>query len=402
MNRLVEGDVGSGKTVVAAMAATMAMQAGFQVALIAPTEILARQHFETMILLFRAPMQNSRIGLLVGGMSAKEKSAVHRNIANGTVQLIIGTHALIQEKVNVAKLGLIVIDEQHRFGVEQRKELMRKAGHMPHVLSLTATPIPRSLALTLYGEMDVSVLKQKPAGRLPIETSLVRYGDRTKLLDTLSARVVAGEQLYVVCPLVEESDVLAAQSAEKVHDELAKKYFKHSRVGLLHGRMKSAEKDEVMAAFKRHELDVLVSTTVIEVGVDVPNASLMVIESAERFGLAQLHQLRGRVGRGDTPSHCYLLLSEHVEPTKRLRAIETSNDGFKLAEYDLELRGAGAIYGASQHGVLDLRIAKLTDTSLISDARQAAKECIKRGEDLLQYSEVAEKVMRLRKVTHLN
>lgn len=402
MNRLVEGDVGSGKTVVAAMAATMAVHAGYQAVLMAPTEILARQHFATLVPMFKNGAQKVNIELLVGGMTAAEKQKAHQHLAEGSTQFVVGTHALIQEKVDMKRLGLIIIDEQHRFGVEQRKELMRKAGHMPHVLSLTATPIPRSLALTLFGEIDISVLKEKPAGRQPIETHLITFGQRDALYKKLATQLAEGtEQAYVVCPLVEKSDALEAKAAEHVHDELQKTYFKNLRVGLLHGRQKPAEKDQVMQAFAAHELDVLVSTTVIEVGVDVPNASIMVIESAERFGLAQLHQLRGRVGRGTTKSHCFLLLSPETEPTKRLRAVATSNDGFKLAEYDLQLRGAGAIYGAMQHGALDLRIAQLSDEVLIGEAGQAAERLLQ-DDDLLQYHELDETVMRLRAVTHLN
>jgi len=250
--------------------------------------------------------------------------------------------------------------------------------------------------------MDVSILHEKPAGRLPITTKLVGHGERDALYKKLADVVKKGAQAYVVCPLVEDSDVLDAKSAEKVYDELSKKYFKDVKVGLLHGRMKPQDKDAAMKAFAAHEIDVLVATTVIEVGVDVSNASIMVIESAERFGLAQLHQLRGRVGRGDVQSSCYLLLSPEVEPTRRLRAVESSNDGFKLAEFDLELRGAGAIYGAAQHGALDLRVAKLTDTELIIQARKAAQEFLERQENLLQYKELEEKVARLRTVTHLN
>lgn len=323
-------------------------------------------------------------------------------IADGSARLLVGTHALIQDAVTVPRLGLIIIDEQHRFGVEQRKALMAKAGLMPHVLSLTATPIPRSLALTLYGELDISVLREKPAGRLPIATELVLHGARDALLKRLATEVAAGRQLYVVCPLITESDTLAVQSVETVFDELRAKYFKHARVGLLHGKLKGADKQTVMQDFAAGTLDVLVATTVIEVGVDVPNATLMVIESAERFGLAQLHQLRGRVGRGSEQSHCYLVLSASVEPNKRLRAVATSNDGFKLAEYDLELRGAGAIYGAMQHGALDLRVAKLTDTELISAARSGAKLFVERGENLVQYTELAGRVSKLRAVTNLN
>lgn len=402
MNRLLEGDVGSGKTVVAVMAAVMAMRQGYQVAFMAPTEILAKQHAETLQKILQPLGLDNQLLLLVGSMKPAQKKIAHARIADGTAKLAVGTHALIQDAVDMQNLGLIIIDEQHRFGVDQRKTLMAKAGLMPHVLSLTATPIPRSLALTLYGELDISVLREKPAGRLPIKTELVPHGSRDALYKNLAGLVTAGQQLYVVCPLITESEVLAAQSAEAVYDELCKSYFKNLRVGLLHGRLKGEEKQSVMAQFAAGALDVLVATTVIEVGVDVPNATLMVIESADRFGLAQLHQLRGRVGRGSQQSHCYLVLSPSLEPTKRLRAVATSNDGFRLAEYDLDLRGAGAIYGAAQHGALDLRVAKLSDTALIAAARSGAKTFVEKGENLLQYTELAERVTTLRAVTNLN
>jgi len=402
MNRLVEGDVGAGKTVVAVMAAVMAMRQNYQVAFMAPTEILAKQHAETLEKLLRPLGLHEQLLLLVGSMKPAQKKIAHERIADGSARLIVGTHALIQDSVDMQNLGLIIIDEQHRFGVDQRKTLMAKAGLMPHVLSLTATPIPRSLALTLYGELDISVLREKPAGRLPIKTELVLHGSRDALYKNLAILVAGGQQLYVVCPLITESDVLAAQSAEVVYEELRKKYFKDLRVGLIHGKLKGEDKQSVMAEFAAGKLDVLVATTVIEVGVDVPNATLMAIESAERFGLAQLHQLRGRVGRDSQQSHCYLVLSPSTEPNKRLRAVATSNDGFKLAEYDLELRGAGAIYGASQHGVLDLRVAKLSDTVLIAAARSGAKTFVERGENLVHYTELAERVTKLRAVTNLN
>ena len=402
MNRLVEGDVGSGKTVVAVMAAVMAMRQDYQVAFMAPTEILAKQHAETLEKLLRPLGLHEQLLLIVGSMKPAQKKIAHARIADGSARLIVGTHALIQDSVDMQNLGLIIIDEQHRFGVDQRKTLMAKAGLMPHVLSLTATPIPRSLALTLYGELDISILYEKPAGRLPIKTEIVMHGSRDALYKTLANEVASGRQLYVVCPLITESEVLAAQSAEAVYEELSKKYFKNLRVGLLHGKLKGEDKQLVMAEFASGRLDVLVATTVIEVGVDVPNATLMAIESAERFGLAQLHQLRGRVGRDSQQSHCYLVLSPGTEPNKRLRAVATSNDGFKLAEYDLELRGAGAIYGASQHGLLDLRVAKLSDTALIAAARSGAKSFVERGENLLHYSELAERVTKLRAVTNLN
>jgi ATP-dependent DNA helicase RecG len=279
---------------------------------------------------------------------------------------------------------------------------MAKAGHMPHVLSLTATPIPRSLALTLYGELDISVLDQKPADRLPIITELVPPSSKARLYKEIDKELEAGRQMFVVCPLITDSSTLDVNSAESVYEQLSKKEFKHRRVGLLHGKMKPAEKQAVMEQFVKHELDVLVSTTVIEVGVDVPNASIMMVEASERFGLAQLHQLRGRVGRGQDQGYCYLLLSDSSSPSRRLRALESSNDGFRLAELDLELRGPGAIYGTSQHGQLDLRIAKLTDTHLIAAARQSAHEFIDKGEDLLKYKQLAQTVTRLRAVTNLN
>lgn len=402
MNRLIEGDVGSGKTVVATMAALMPIAEGFQVALMAPTELLARQHAETVYSLLEPLGMHDKVALLVGGMSTSEKQMAYDRIADGTAQFIIGTHAIIQEKVDMHKLGLVVIDEQHRFGVEQRKKLMAKAGHMPHLLSLTATPIPRSLALTLYGELDISIIDVKPAGRQPIITEICSPNSRKQLYESIEKELTAGRQMFVVCPLISESTALDANSAEKVYEEMKTRDFKKWRVGLLHGKMKPQEKNDIMEQFGRHELDILVSTTVIEVGVDVPNASVMLLEAADRFGLAQIHQLRGRVGRGQHQGYCYLMMSDSKTPPKRLEALARSNDGFKLAELDLELRGPGAIYGTMQHGQLDLRVAKLSDAHLIAAARNAAQEYIDRGEDLLQYPELYERVRQLRAVTNLN
>jgi ATP-dependent DNA helicase RecG len=402
MNRLVEGDVGSGKTVVAAMAAVMAMAEGYQVALMAPTELLARQHAETLYKLLEPLGQHNKLTLLVGGMSGKEKRLAYEHIANGQAQFIVGTHALIQEKVDMHQLGLVVVDEQHRFGVEQRKKLMAKAGHMPHLLSLTATPIPRSLALTLYGELDVSILDAKPAGRQPIETKIVSPNSRAQLNTAIEKELRAGRQMFAVCPLIADSETSKANAAEKVYEQFRTRDFKNWRVGLLHGKMKAADKNDVMSDFVAHNIDVLVSTTVIEVGVDVPNASIMLIEAAERFGLAQIHQLRGRVGRGGHKGYCYLMLTDSKAPPQRLRALERSSDGFKLAELDLELRGPGAIYGTMQHGELDLRVAKLTDMKLIASARQSAQAFIDHGTDLLQYPQLHQHVTRLRAVTNLN
>jgi ATP-dependent DNA helicase RecG len=402
MNRLVEGDVGSGKTVVAAMAAVMAMAEGFQVALMAPTELLARQHAETIYNLLRPLGFERKVALLVGGMKPKEKEAAREHIKQGDAQFIIGTHALIQESVDMRALGLVVVDEQHRFGVEQRQKLLAKAGHMPHLLSLTATPIPRSLALTLYGELDVSILDAKPAGRQPIDTKICSPNSRAQLNRAIDEQLAAGRQVFVVCPLITESAASGANSAEKIYEQFKARDFKQWRVGLLHGKMKPADKNAIMEQFVAHQLDILVSTTVIEVGVDVPNASVMLIEAADRFGLAQIHQLRGRVGRGGHKGYCYLMMSDSSAPPRRLEALERENDGFRLAELDLELRGPGAIYGTLQHGALDLRVAKLTDTHLIAAARNAAISFIEKGENLVQYPYLEERVTALRSVTYLN
>lgn len=402
MNRLVEGDVGAGKTVVAAMAAAMVMHHGHQVAFMAPTELLARQHADTLQKLLLPLGMDTRVGLLVGGMSVKQKAKAHEAIADGKMQLMVGTHALIQEKVDMQHLELIIVDEQHRFGVEQRKKLQVKAGHMPHVLNLTATPIPRSLALTLYGELDISVLGAKPVGRKPIITRICSPNSRKQLYESIDQELESGRQMFVVCPLITDSEALNVNSAEKIFNDFSRRDFKHRRVGLLHGKMKPEDKNKVMQSFVDHDLDILVSTTVVEVGVDVPNATVMLIQNAERFGLAQMHQLRGRVGRSENQGYCYLMMSDSSAPSQRLRALEISNDGFRLAELDLELRGPGAIYGTMQHGQLDLRIAKLTDIKLISKARAAAQVTIDRGEDLLKYPQLYECVTRLRAVTNLN
>lgn len=273
---------------------------------------------------------------------------------------------------------------------------------MPHVLSMTATPIPRSLALTLYGEMDISVIDTKPVGRKPIITKITSPNSRKQLYEKIDKELAKGQQMFVVTPLISESESLPAKSAEQAYGELSKGFFKHRRVGLLHGKMRPEEKDRIMQQFVNHALDILVSTTVIEVGVNVPNATVMLIENAERFGLAQIHQLRGRVGRGEHQGYCYLMLGDSSEPSRRLKALESSNNGFRLAELDLEIRGPGAIYGTFQHGQLDLRIAKLSDVKLIASARAAAQDFIDHGDNLLEYKELAERVQKLRTVTNLN
>jgi ATP-dependent DNA helicase RecG len=401
MNRLVEGDVGAGKTVVAAMAALMVLRHGHTVALMAPTELLARQHAVTLQKLLEPLGYGHYVGLLVGSLSAVQKKNAHQAIAQGEMRFIVGTHAVIQDTFVAHNLELVIIDEQHRFGVDQRKALQAKAGHMPHVLSLTATPIPRTLALTLYGELDISILGVKPVGRLPVMTKIVPTTDRLKLYDRVEQEIVAGRQMFVVCPLVSESEVLEAEAAEKVYEDLRTKRFKHRRVGLLHGKMKAEDKQAVMQKFVAHELDILVATTVIEVGVDVPNATVMILENAERFGLSQIHQLRGRVGRSSHQGYCFLMLGDNAPPSKRLEALVRTDDGFKLAELDLKLRGPGAIYGTFQHGQLDLRIAQLTDTHLLVAARKAAETFLER-DDLLHYTELQKRIARLRAVTNLN
>ena len=402
MNRLVEGDVGSGKTVVAAMAALMVLHEGHQVALMAPTEILARQHADTLVRLLQPVGLDHLVGLLVGGMRADQKRRAHDSIANGAMRFVVGTQAIIQQAVDMPHLELIVVDEQHRFGVDQRKTLQAKAGHMPHVLHLTATPIPRSLALTLYGELDVSILDSKPPGRQPVKTEIWSPTSRVQLNERIVTELHQGRQVFVVCPLISESSESTAEAAEKVYERLQKKDFKDFRVGLLHGKMKADEKTKIMQAFLKHELDILVSTTVIEVGVDVPNASVMLIEGAERFGLAQIHQLRGRVGRGEHQAYCFLMMSDSKAPSTRLRALERVSDGFKLAELDLELRGPGAIYGTLQHGQLDLRIARLSDTALILRARNGAQEFLTTNEPLQRYPDLEQHIKRLRAITTLN
>jgi ATP-dependent DNA helicase RecG len=402
MNRLLEGDVGSGKTVVAAMAGVMAMAAGYQVALMAPTELLARQHADTIYNVLEPLGLADKVVLLTGSISKKDRQHAYDRIKEGVAQFMVGTHALIQESVNMHSLALVIIDEQHRFGVEQRKKLLKKAGHTPHMLSLTATPIPRSLALTIFGEMDISILDEKPQNRQEIITKLVNQTDRNRIYDLINIELDSGRQMMVVCPLIEDSSMLAIKSAEATYNELKNGYFTKRRIGLLHGKMKADDKVAVMRAFVHHQLDILVSTTVIEVGVDVPNASIMMIEAPERFGLAQLHQLRGRVGRGTHQSYCFLMQSESSQPSRRLQAIESLSDGFALAELDLELRGAGALYGTYQHGIMDLRIADFTDVKLIARARRAAQEFLENPQNLIQYPHIKKRIFELQSVVHLN
>ena len=371
MSRLLQGDVGSGKTVVAAAALLAAASNGYQGAMLAPTEILAEQHYRGVSALL-APF-GLKVVLLTGSQRAKERTATRDALLNGEAAVAVGTHALIQEDVAFNALGLAVVDEQHRFGVEQR-EALRQKGYNPHMLVMTATPIPRTLALTLYGDLDVSALDEMPAGRQPIITRWRSGAQRAEANRLIEMEVAQGRQAYIICPLVEESEALEAKSAVKEYDRLRKDVFPDLRLGLVHGQVKPAEKERVMRAFRDGEIDVLVATAVVEVGVDVPNATVMVIEDADRFGLSQLHQFRGRVGRGSQQSYCYLL-SQTDSPTarERLSIMERTTDGFELAEEDLRLRGPGDFFGTRQSGLPELKVAKLADTQLLIEARQQAE-----------------------------
>ena len=375
MNRLLNGDVGSGKTAVAAACVAMAHAAGLQSVVMAPTEILARQH----LLKFRAYLEESLPGLtvelLVSGLSAAERRRVTSAAASGYCALLVGTHALIEEEVELANLGLAVVDEQHRFGTRQRELLRRKGRGRPHFLAMTATPIPRTLALALYGEMSVSVIDEQPPGRTPVETEVLAPDERQRAYDLVRAQVSSGRQAFVICPLIEESETLAARSATAEFQRLAKDVFPDLRLGLVHGRLK--DKDDVMKAFVAGETQVLVATAVVEVGVDVPNATVMIIEGAERFGLAQLHQFRGRVGRGAGQSHCLLLSDDPSESTlHRLELLRRIHDGFKLAAEDLRIRGMGELMGPRQHGMSDVAMQALEQPELLSEVREEAERVL--------------------------
>ena len=375
MNRLVQGDVGSGKTMVAAAAAVLSIQNGHQAALMAPTEILAEQHCKSLSKLL-APL-GIRVSLLTGSLTPKQKQTVRDTIAAGDTDLIIGTHALLTDATVFHDLDLVIADEQHRFGVAQRSKLSGK-GADPHLLVMSATPIPRTLALILYGDLDVSIVDELPPGRQPIETFLVNEGYRARLNAFIRKQVTEGHRVYVVCPAVDESEGLELTAATAWAETLQKTVFPDLRVALLHGQMKGREKEAVMAAFSRGDADVLVATTVIEVGVDVPEATLMVIEDADRFGLSQLHQLRGRVGRGDAKSYCVLLSrTKSSESLHRLKAFCATTDGFKIAEEDLQMRGPGDFFGARQSGLPVFRVANLScDLTTLKTAQQASVEWI--------------------------
>lgn len=388
MQRLVQGDVGSGKTVVAAVAAAQAVDAGYQVAIMAPTEILAEQHrlnFEQWF----APL-DIQVEWLVGKHTAKQKEKIIQRLSQGEINIVLGTHAIFQDTVQFKNLGLVIIDEQHRFGVHQRLSLRDKGAiennGAPHQLIMTATPIPRTLAMTAYADLDLSVINELPPGRTPINTVVIEQSRREQVIERVNSVCLAGQQAYWVCTLIEESETLNCQAAEKTAETLQEQ-LPNLRIGLVHGRLKAAEKAEVMQRFSQGEIDVLVATTVIEVGVNVPNASIMVIENPERLGLAQLHQLRGRVGRGSIASHCVLLYQAPLSQRgkARLRILRETNDGFKIAETDLELRGPGEVLGSRQTGVLQFRIAELErDGDLLPLVQQYAKQLFDQQSPLVQ------------------
>ena len=401
MRRLLQGDVGSGKTIVAFEAAIIAMEDGFQVALMAPTEILAQQHYFSARRILEAT--GYRVVLLTGSMEDARKRDIRRHIAQGNAQLIIGTHALIEQKVEFAKLGLVIVDEQHRFGVLQRFKLMKKSGDVgarvstaqtaePDVLVMTATPIPRTLALTLYGDLDVSVIDEMPPGRMPIITRRISDERSAEVWEFVRKQVAAGHQVYVVYPVIEESEEKELKAAIKMYKELDQRIFPDLRVSLLHGRLDSDLKDQTMRLFQKGEIDVLVATTVIEVGVDVANATVMVIEHAERFGLSQLHQLRGRIGRGAAKSYCVLMTGGKIseDGERRLDAMVRTNDGFQIAELDLELRGPGEFFGTRQAGLPSFQVANLIrDRQLLEAAKREAAAVLSGPSEEISKSEIA-------------
>ncbi len=380
MSRLLQGDVGSGKTAVAAAAMLAAVWNGAQAALMAPTEILAEQHLNTLTRVYGD--HGPRVRLLTGSTKSRDKEEIRELLAAGELDIIVGTHALIQEDVAFKELALAVIDEQHRFGVEQRA-IIRSKGYHPHILVMSATPIPRTLALTVYGDLDLSIIDEMPPGRQEIKTHWLGPKERERAYRFIRKQIEEGRQAFVLCPLIEESEVIDAKAAVEEYERLRTEVYPDLRVGLIHGKLRPKEKDQTMSAFRDHALDILVATSVIEVGIDIPNATVMLIEGADRFGLAQLHQFRGRVGRGEHPSFC-LLLAEKSGSTsdERLKVIETTQDGFRLAEEDLKLRGPGEFFGTRQSGLPDLKVAKLSDVKILEEARGAAQTLFDRDPDL--------------------
>ncbi|MFA5829071.1 MAG: ATP-dependent DNA helicase RecG [Candidatus Gracilibacteria bacterium] len=395
MSRLLQGDVGSGKTVIAAIAALNVLKAGFQVAIMAPTEILAKQHYLTIYKFLKN--LNFNIQFIAGSTPDGIKEEITQNLALGTIDIVIGTHSLIQENIRFKKLGLAVIDEQHRFGVKQREIL--KNHNSPHLLSLSATPIPRTLAMTIYGDQDLSIIDEMPKGRQEIITRIVPENKRMDAYRWIEDQVKKGRQAFIICPLIDESDVLEVKSAIQEFEYLKEAVFPQLKMGLLHGKMKPKDKEEIMNLFSLNKINILVSTSVIEVGIDVPNASIMVIEGSERFGLSQLHQFRGRVGRGNHQSYCFLFTKSRSENGgNRLQAMVKHTSGFKLAEIDLSLRGPGEIYGVKQSGIPDLKMASLSDSATIYIAREAAQNIIDKDPQLKNYPKLKEKLDKLQEV----
>jgi len=425
MNRLLEGDVGSGKTLVALLAVLVVVRSGYQALIMAPTEILARQHYAESVRRFCADSDKEdtdkdiSIALLTGSESrfcggGEErilgKEEMLRRIKRGEADLVVGTHALIQEKVAFKNLALSVVDEQHRFGIEQRAQTQNEIQDIedglkktvPHLLSMTATPIPRTLALTVYGDLDLSVLSEMPKGRQKIITKLVAPGNRESAYEFIRSEIKSGRQAFVICPLIEESDVLEVRSATKEAERLQKDVFSEFSVGLLHGRMKPKEKEEVMKDFSENKINILVSTSVVEVGIDIPNATVMLIEGADRFGLAQLHQFRGRVGRGQFQSYCFLFTdSTSAMAHKRLKALVDCDNGFALAQKDLELRGPGELVGVRQSGLPDLAMSSLSDSELIAATRDEAKRILEKDPDLNEYPKLKTRIEAFEKDVHL-
>jgi ATP-dependent DNA helicase RecG len=399
MSRLLEGDVGSGKTLVAAFASLMAARAGFQVAVMVPTVVLGTQHLASFRDLLK--QWGVRVELVASHLKPSQRKQLVQSVEAGEIDIVIGTQALITKNIHFPNLGLVVVDEQHRFGVNQRLSLKDKAGRLPHVLTMTATPIPRTLGLVAFGDLDISLLTDMPSGRKPVKTHVCAESDRVRVYAEIDARLQKGEQAYIVCPSIDAADPSGSRAVKQEVQRLSRSVFKHRRVGLLHGRMKSEEKDEVMSRFTAGDLDILVATTVIEVGVHVDRATVMLVESAERFGLATLHQLRGRVGRSDIASECYLFVSSDDASRRRVAALARTSDGFRLAEIDLANRGAGQRFGVRQSGATDFRFASLHDGRQVARAR-AMVDSFLETEKIVKYPQVIATINSLKAVTSLD
>jgi ATP-dependent DNA helicase RecG len=394
MNRLIQGDVGSGKTVIACISIIITLQRSAQSAFLAPTSILAEQHFRNLTQLLANPneenpiLRSEEIALLIGDTPEKEKVIIRKRLASGEIKVVIGTHALIEDPIKFKWLQLVIIDEQHRFGVGQRA-VLRSKGVNPHLLVMSATPIPRSLALTIYGDLDLSVIDEMPVGRIPIETHVMLPNERERAYQLIQSQIEKTHQAFIIYPLIESEDDEIRKAAINEYERIRSQVFPHLKIGLMHGRLKQSEKDDIMKKFRDKEFDILISTSVIEVGLDIPNATIVLIESANHFGLSQLHQIRGRVGRGQAQSYCLLIPDiENNFENERLSIMAETNDGFKLAEYDLKHRGPGDFLGTRQSGYLGLKLASLTDLDLILRARKAAQKIFKNDPELLSQENI--------------